>query len=176
MTMRYTFTGYKASKSQKNRYKVYLLAIGLNLFCALSMAQTVSKRNHLSDHKPMMNKTWTIFDQLMYKVEKRNGKTHYTPFFPAALKALHGKEVVISGYMVPIHAGRRHHHFMLSVLPVFQCMFCGQDGIPAMVEVRVDQGKKIMFTEEPMTITGTVFLNASDENHSEIQLHQAHAQ
>ncbi len=167
-----TFTRYKRS----NGYKFYLLAIGLSLFCTLSTAQTASKRNHLSDHKPMMNNTWTIFDQLMYKVEKRDGKTRYTPFFPTALKALDGKEVVISGYMVPIHAGRRHHHFMLSVLPVFQCMFCGQDGIPAMVEVRVNQGKKIMFTEEPMTITGTVFLNASDENHSEIQLHQARAQ
>ncbi len=176
MTMRYTFTRHRTGKRQTNKYNVYLLVIGLNFFCTLSIAQTVGKENHLNDHRPLMNKTWTIFDQLMYKVEKRNGNTYYTPFFPAALKALHGKKVVISGYMVPIHSGRRHHHFMLSVLPVFQCMFCGQDGIPAMVEVQVNQGKKIMFSEEPMTIIGTVFLNAHDEKHSEIQLHQAQVQ
>jgi len=128
---------------------------------------------HLVDHKPLMNAVWETFDQLMYKVTQKDGQTIYTPHFPESLKRLDGKTVTLKGYMVPIEPGRRHNVFLLSVLPVYQCMFCGQNGIPPMAEIIMADNTKLTFGEEPITIRGTVFLNAKDENRAEIQLHKA---
>lgn len=122
-----------------------------------------------------MNAVWEIFDHLMYKVTHKDGQTIYTPHFPESLKRLNGKTVMIKGYMVPIEPGRRHNVFLLSVLPVYQCMFCGQNGIPPMAEIMLADKNKLTFGEEPITIRGKVYLNATDENRAEIQLREAMA-
>ncbi|HWK98289.1 MAG TPA: hypothetical protein VNQ55_00010 [Parapedobacter sp.] len=129
--------------------------------------------DHLVDHKPLMNRVWETFDQMMYKVTKRDGQTIYTPHFPESLRRLDGKTVSLRGYMIPIEPGRRHTVFLLSVLPIYQCMFCGQNGIPPMVEVSVAGGEKIPFSESPRSIRGIVHLNASDESRAELQIREA---
>ncbi|SJN48081.1 hypothetical protein FM107_16725 [Sphingobacterium sp. JB170] len=115
-----------------------------------------------------MNKTWETFDMLMYKVTKKNGQTIYTPHFPPQLAALDGKTVQLQGYMVPLKAGFRHNIFMLSVLPIQQCMFCGQNGIPAMVEVTLFGGRKERISERPITIKGKIVLNRRQNDRLEI--------
>ena len=148
-----------------------LLVIILFLICHSASAQT--NATHLSDHKPLMNPIWEVIDKLMYKVSKENGKTIYTPHFPAELQRLDGKEVTLKGYMVPIKPGRSHHVFLLSVLPIYQCMFCGQNGIPPMVEINMVNEKKVIFTEQVITIRGKIYLNAKDSKRTEVQIHQA---
>ncbi|PPK99800.1 hypothetical protein [Parapedobacter indicus] len=123
------------------------------------------------DHTPMMNGTWETINKLMYKVTYKDSKTVYTPHFPDELKAIDKKNVTLPGYLVPINGGRDHETFMLSVLPVMQCMFCGQGDIPPMVEIFMKKGKKVRFTEEPIKITGTIHLNPNtQEGNSEIQV------
>ncbi len=150
------------------------------LLCALLHLSTATMAQqpdatHLVDHKPMMNAVWETFDELMYKVTHKDGQTIYTPYFPEKLARLNGKTVTIKGYMVPIEPGRRHNVFLLSVLPVYQCMFCGQNGIPPMAEITLADKNKLAFGEEPITIRGKVYLNASDENRAEIQVREAAA-
>jgi len=126
------------------------------------------------DHTPMMNSTWETINKLMYKVTYKDNKTVYTPHFPDELKAIDKKSVTLPGYLVPINGGRDHETFMLSVLPVMQCMFCGQGDIPPMVEIFMKKGEKVRFTEEPIKIKGTIHLNANtQEGNSEIQVRDA---
>ncbi|WP_086949391.1 hypothetical protein [Sphingobacterium sp. JB170] len=134
----------------------------------LAQQQSSKEIQHLADHKPLMNKTWETFDMLMYKVTKKNGQTIYTPHFPPQLAALDGKTVQLQGYMVPLKAGFRHNIFMLSVLPIQQCMFCGQNGIPAMVEVTLFGGRKERISERPITIKGKIVLNRRQNDRLEI--------
>lgn len=123
------------------------------------------------DHTPMMNDTWETINKLMYKVTYKDNQTVYTPHFPDELKAIDTKTVTLPGYLVPMNGGRDHETFMLSVLPVMQCMFCGQGDIPPMVEIFMKKGKKVRFTEEPIKIRGRVHLNANtQEGNSEIQV------
>ncbi|SKB91873.1 hypothetical protein SAMN05660226_03821 [Parapedobacter luteus] len=143
------------------------------MLLSLTVSAQQADPTHLVDHKPLMNAVWETFDQLMYKVTHKDGQTIYTPHFPESLKRLDGKTVTLKGYMVPIEPGRRHHVFLLSVLPVYQCMFCGQNGIPPMAEITMADNTKLTFGEEPITIKGTVFLNGEDENRAEIQLRGA---
>lgn len=138
---------------------ILLLALGLTL-----------QSQSLTDHKPMMNEVWEAFDQLMYKVTTEDdGTTVYTPYFPDVLKKLNSKTVTLPGYMVPFNMGRDHHNFMLSVLPVMQCMFCGQNGIPPLVQVNMKKGK-VRFSDNPFKIRGKVYLNTDLEKGAEIQI------
>ncbi|TYR32159.1 hypothetical protein FXV77_20070 [Sphingobacterium phlebotomi] len=151
-----------------------ILSLGLACFPPLGCAQQPpTALQHLQDHKPLMNKVWETFDMLMYKVTKENAKTVYTPHFPAPLAALDGKTVELQGYMIPIKSGFRHNTFMLSVLPIQQCMFCGQNGIPAMVEITLSNGKKERMSDRPVTIKGKTVLNRQQKDRLEIWVTEA---
>lgn len=125
---------------------------------------------NVPDHTPMMNKTWEIIDKMMYKVTYEGNKKVYTPSYPPALKALEGKTVDLPGYLVPLNSGRTHSTFMLSVLPVMQCMFCGSNGIPPMVEIFMKNGS-VKFTEEPIKVKGKMKFNPEPlKGNAEIQI------
>lgn len=148
---------------------------GMMAFCLMTIvmaghAQT--EKLHLMDHEPLMNQVWKTFDKLMYKVTKKDNKTIYTPHFPSELLKLSNKTIVISGYMVPIETGKKHARFLLSVLPIQQCMYCGQNGIPPMVEINLKDDKKAI-VDAPIRIRGRVYLNATDESRTEIQIRDA---
>lgn len=125
---------------------------------------------NVPDHTPMMNGTWEAIDKMMYKVTYEGNKKVYTPTYPPVLKALENKNVELPGYLVPLTSGRSHKKFMLSVLPVMQCMFCGSNGIPPMVEIFLKDGA-VQFTEEPIKIKGKMKFNPEPlKGNSEIQI------
>lgn len=126
------------------------------------------------DHTPMMNEVWESINTLMYRVTKKDNQTIYTPHFPAELKALENTIVELPGYLVPLHGGRNHDTFMLSVLPIMQCMFCGTNDIPPMIEIIMKNGKSVRFTEDPIRIKGKVYLNSDiTKGNAEIQILEA---
>lgn len=150
-----------------------LLVCLITVIKTASAQQKINEAQHLTDHKPMMNSVWETFDMLMYKVTKESGKTVYTPHFPPQLAAMNGKTVTLQGYVIPMKAGFRHNRFLLSVLPIDQCMFCGNNGIPAMVEVTLSEGKKIRASEKPVEIKGKTVLNGKDRSRVEIWIDNA---
>jgi len=107
---------------------------------------------------PMLTKSWQLIAEKYYK---DNSKGKQMPVFPAALQALVGKPIELPGYMIPVKAGLTHNDFFISVLPVYQCDFCGQFGIPAMVAVHV--AKAIPFSDETIKIRGKLVLNISED-------------
>lgn len=164
---------FRISNKLQKAICLLLLWEGMGQPMALTCFAQQSQTIHLVDHKPLMNPVWETFDQLMYRVSKKDGKTIYTPHFPPVLARMNGKRVTIQGYMVPLKPGWKHSMLLLSVLPLYQCMFCGKDGIPAMTEIMMAYNTKITFSDEPITVKGTVFLNATDKDHAEIQLRDA---
>ncbi|TDS16199.1 hypothetical protein [Sphingobacterium paludis] len=142
-------------------------------FCSLSLVRAQVGQfpeMNVPDHTPMMNSTWEAIDKMMYKVTYEGNKKVYTPTYPPVLKALENKTVELPGYLVPLTSGRSHKKFMLSVLPVMQCMFCGSNGIPPMVEIFLKDGS-VLFTEEPIKIKGKMKFNPEPlKGNSEIQV------
>ncbi|SFT11794.1 DUF3299 domain-containing protein [Sphingobacterium wenxiniae] len=126
---------------------------------------------NVPDHTPMMNSTWEAIDKMMYKVTQEGNKKVYTPTYPPVLKALENKIVDLPGYLVPLNSGRNHSTFMLSVLPIMQCMFCGTNGIPPMVEIFMKDGTSVKFTEEPIKVKGKMKFNPEPlKGNAEIQI------
>lgn len=117
------------------------------------------------DHEPLRSPTWDIIGELRY-IERESGE--YIPLYSSSLQRLEGKEVQLQGYMVPYERGIEHSRFALSVLPLYQCQFCGSDGIPPIVEV--EASKPINFTYKPITMKGRIRLNPDDTEKLEIIL------
>jgi hypothetical protein len=148
------------------------IVLGLLLLGSWSAKAQIDQE--IPDHTPMMNATWELVNKLMYKITEKGNETVYTPHFPPELKAIDKKIVDLPGYLVPLNSGRNHETFMLSVLPIMQCMFCGTNDIPPMVEIFMKKGKAVKFTEDPIKIRGRVHLNANTlKGNAEIQIFDA---
>lgn len=147
------------------------LIIILAIVLGVQTAKGQNPFEGIPDHTPMMNESWEAINKLRYKVTQQNDETIYTPFFPTELKAIENKVVTLPGYLIPLNGGRDHETFMLSVLPIMQCMFCGQNDIPPMVEVFMEAGERVRFTEAPIKVKGSVKLNSdTSDGNSEIQI------
>lgn len=145
-----------------------IMTLGLTQLGTAQIGQFPGEQ--VPDHTPMMNKTWEAIDQMMYKVTTEGNKKVYTPVYPPVLQDLENKIVDLPGYLVPLHSGRTHDNFMISVLPVMQCMFCGSNGIPPMVEVFLKKGN-VRFTDEPIKLKGKLQFNPKAlEGNSEIMI------
>ena len=115
---------------------------------------------------PLKSKDWDAIALLDYKA---NGKGKMTPVYPPTLKALHNKVVILPGYLIPIKASFTHSNFMLSVLPLEQCGFCGTGNLPIMIETFVT--KAIPYSDKPIKVRGKLVLNLFEEQgKSEITL------
>jgi len=85
------------------------------------------------------------------------------PIFSEEVKQLEGKEITISGYLVPLEElGRQssEQFFILSALPFNMCFFCGNAGPETVMEVFSKD--KVKYTTDLITIKGTLSLNDSD--------------
>ncbi|GGH25111.1 hypothetical protein ACN9ML_04460 [Dyadobacter endophyticus] len=119
-------------------------------------------------HIPLMNDTWKLIAQRTYK---KNAEFKMVPAFPARLEALQNKAVELPGYMIPINADLNHREFMLAVVPMDQCPYCGQGDIPSMVEVKMM--REVGYTDKPVRIRGKLMLNKTGDYRSEVFLLQA---
>lgn len=85
------------------------------------------------------------------------------PVFSESVKSLEGKEITVSGYLVPLEElGRESNEqfFILSSLPFNLCFFCGNAGPETVMEVfSVD---RVRFSTDLITIRGKLKLNDSD--------------
>ena len=106
--------------------------------------------------------TWKTLSRVT--IEKRfdetmNFEIDY-PTFSDEVKALNGKEITLKGWMIPLDELRGENYFVLSALPFANCFFCGGAGPETVVEVFTKEDYD--FTEDRVTIKGTLQLNADD--------------
>ncbi|MEO6686553.1 MAG: hypothetical protein ABIN24_11335 [Dyadobacter sp.] len=119
-------------------------------------------------HVPLMTNTWKLIAERSYK---KNKDFKMVPTFPVKLEALQNKLVEVPGYMIPINADVEHKEFMLAVVPMDQCPYCGQGDIPSMIEVKMT--KELGYTDKPIRIRGKLLLNKTGDSRSEIFLTNA---
>ncbi|TAF79823.1 MAG: hypothetical protein EAZ51_07205 [Sphingobacteriales bacterium] len=93
------------------------------------------------------------------------------PYFPPSLMAYNKTKIQLNGYMVPTNVGATHKVFLLSVLPVMQCQFCGTGDIPEMVEVYMST--PIKFNTKPINLEGTLIINDLDNDTATFKLANA---
>lgn len=116
-------------------------------------------------HTDMRTPTWNLIG-LRYDAEIAPKK--WGSVFPPALKALHNKVIKLPGYIIPTKVGSKFSEFMLSIVPIASCPYCGSGDIPSMVQVKMITA--ISITEKPIKLKGIFIINDSGDDRSEFFL------
>ena len=106
-----------------------------------------------SPFKPLQERADIVSWKLLSQVTARAEKKKIIPTFPAAVQALDRKTVKVQGFMMPLEAGDKQQHFLLSSVPT-TCSFCVPAGPEGLVEVRTK--KPVRYTLEPVVVEGVL--------------------
>lgn len=110
------------------------------------------------------NSMWKTLSKITYKKEydEMLGFKIDVPVFSQDVLALEGTEVTITGYIIPVEGYKSHKEFIFSAYPYNMCFFCGGAGPETVMEVV--SLEPVPYTADPVTIKGTLRLNATDIN------------
>ncbi|MGL4631009.1 MAG: DUF3299 domain-containing protein [Leadbetterella sp.] len=108
--------------------------------------------------------TWDTLKDVTYKKKWNPTESIFelAPNFGPKVLAIKGKEVSITGYMIPVDA--EANYYVLSANPYAACFFCGQSGPESVVSIKFKKITKRYNTDDRVTITGIFNLNSSDIN------------
>ncbi len=85
---------------------------------------------------------------------------YWKPTFGPSVKALEGKEVYITGYVIPVDYDE--DFYVLSRYPFANCFFCGGAGPESVVDLRFKAKTRRYETDERLSFKGKFALNAND--------------
>ena len=107
-----------------------------------------------SAHRSMQSEDqlWKTFSQCKLKPNK---DFSYDITYTSGVKAMNGKEITISGFMLPLEAKQKSGHFLLERRAP-TCAFC-PPGEPNEI-MEVFSSKPMIWEENPVTLSGTLVL------------------
>lgn len=103
--------------------------------------------------------TWKLLSQIDYlkKPDKVYGEVMF-PVINPKLKAMQGKPVVISGFIIPID----NKNFAISKNVFAACFFCGKSGPETIMGIKFKGETPKLKTDQYVTMKGTFRYNDSD--------------
>ncbi len=103
---------------------------------------------------------WKTLAGLEYEKSQDEYGEIFVPKFSAEIKKLEGKEIILSGYIIPFEGMFKPDQLIISSLPVASCFFCGGAGPESVAEVYLKETVK--YTAKKVTVKGKLALNSSD--------------
>lgn len=106
--------------------------------------------------------TWETLRDVTFKKKWYPDESVYMlyPTFGPAVQKLKGKEVSITGYILPIDLDA--NLYVLSAFPYSACFFCGGAGPESVMALKFKKNPRKFKTDERLTLKGTLALNADD--------------
>jgi hypothetical protein len=108
---------------------------------------------------PLQEREGVLSWKLLGSVTTKPERTRIRPIFPAAVKALDRQIVKVQGFMMPLDAAERQHHFILSSVPT-TCSFCIPAGPEGLVEVRA--ASPVRYSIDPVVVEGRLAVLEND--------------
>lgn len=84
------------------------------------------------------------------------------PIFGPELKVLHGQQVQVSGYAIPMEETGDETFVILSAFPYSQCFFCGQAGPESVIDILPGTKLPRLSVDDRTTFRGRLRLNDDD--------------
>lgn len=106
--------------------------------------------------------SWSVLMDISFKdiyLESEDMYVYY-PVFGQKQRELDGKQVTVSGYIIPIDV--ELNQYVLSAFPFSACFFCGAAGPESVMAIYFQKGSKTYKTDQRLTLTGTLMLNETD--------------
>ncbi|WP_111307880.1 hypothetical protein [Confluentibacter sediminis] len=108
--------------------------------------------------------TWTDLSHIKFteKFFPAYDTSFFVPTFLPPVKALDGKQITITGYFLNIDP--KGELYILSKGPMSACFFCGIGGPETAIELQFTS-KQLFKTDNIVSVTGILKLNATDVDH-----------
>ncbi len=106
--------------------------------------------------------TWKTLTDVQFKdiYVKELDAYYWKPTFGPSIKALEGKEVFITGYVIPVDFDA--NFYVVSRYPYANCFFCGGGGPESVVDLRFPAKHPAYKTDDRKTFKGKLKLNGDD--------------
>ncbi|MBO9672995.1 MAG: hypothetical protein J7577_06100 [Sphingobacteriaceae bacterium] len=124
-----------------------------------SVALAQSQKHNPNDQLRSMN--WDIIGSVKFELTEKN---ELFPLFSESIKRFDNREFDLKGYLIPIKSGQKQQKFLLATLPINQCYFCGQNGIPVMIMVEMENATA--YSEKPIHVKGILKLEEKDASYA----------
>lgn len=152
-------------------YRFLSLLCSLTVLAALTATPAFAQKSQQSaEHTPpgngvpaqmpvIMDKKGVTSWNTLAKVKQVRAKNSIVPQFTKEVAALNNQEIKIQGFMMPLEAGEKQKHFLISHTPP-TCSYCLPAGPEGVVEVKTK--KPVKFTFEPLIISGKMEIMKDD--------------
>lgn len=131
----------------------------LSLFISILLTLVLNKVGCLAQ---AISVEWKTLADVKFerKYDSVSEDYYWFPIFGEKVKALAGKQIIISGFIIPvsIEAGL----YVLSAYPYASCFFCGGAGPESVIELDFKKNNKTYKTDQRMTFVGKLQLNPDD--------------
>jgi hypothetical protein len=106
--------------------------------------------------------TWETLRDVTFKKKWYAEESIYmlSPTFGPSVQKLKNQEVSITGYILPVDLDA--NLYVLSAFPYSACFFCGGAGPETVMTLNFKKNSRKYKTDERLTFTGTLKLNADD--------------
>ena len=106
--------------------------------------------------------TWEQLSKVTFEQEYQDAVGSYVkiPTFSPMLKTIEGREVEISGYVIPVDI--EQGLYVLSANPFANCFFCGNAGPETVIELEFKKKQKRFNTDAFLRFKGKLQLNKND--------------
>lgn len=115
-------------------------------------------------HKPgdqLRSLNWDVIGSVKFELTEKN---ELLPLFSESIKRFENREFELTGYLIPVKSGAKQQQFLLATLPINQCFFCGQNGIPVMIMIEMENA--IPYSEKPIKVKGILKLEHKDASYA----------
>lgn len=133
------------------KYRIaFLLVVALCLNALLAQSQPVNG--------------WELFKKVEFqkKFFKDYGMFVTWPKFDDGIRAWEGREILLSGYIIPTSDAGGYKGVILSKFPYQTCFFCGEAGIESVAELELKNKWSDYDLNKPYVFKGKLQLN--DDN------------
>ena len=105
--------------------------------------------------------TWMTLSQTL-PGEDPQMPGYYNPRFPPDLELLNGKEVIITGYAIPLDV--EANTYALSKTPFANCFFCGKAGIETVLGLKFANKQSRFNVDQFIVVKGILRLNKQPDS------------
>ncbi len=107
---------------------------------------------------------WKIFEKTQFKKTfvKEYGMFMTWPDFSEEMLQWQGKEVMLTGYIIPTGEAGGFEGIIISKYPYAMCFFCGEAGIESVAELRLKKEAPDFVLDRPYVFKGKLLLNDTD--------------
>ncbi|SFA46853.1 hypothetical protein SAMN04488511_10683 [Pedobacter suwonensis] len=135
--------------------KYLYVVIILFLVCS---AQAQTKKHNPNDQLRSLN--WDVIGSVKFELTDKN---EILPLFTETIRRFENREFDLTGYLIPIKSGQKQQKFLLATLPINQCYFCGQNGVPVMIMIEMTNA--VPYSEKPIHVQGVLKLEEKDASY-----------